>query len=372
MIWSLLPFWAGGGTTAVAHKKPRKSLLVALTLLFAAFFSVWCYFWRKRREIWQRIVVFALREREKSREDDQLHLETRFGGRAACNVVPSVPNFRDFSCADAADPLAERTKLRTRSGQRLQSGRIFRSSNLHAASLSEADLKKLKSKTGFAKVLDLRNPNERREDGPKCRDLVGERNNLYVSITPLTLLASLVDVPTQIRLTLIGTLRPSSEDMARLAQEIIVKNCNLLGLRGLYLLTLEYNQKMVLRVMQVLTRESSAVVVQCALGKDASGLIIALLMVALDVAEEDIIYSYQMSSSLLNQEYCLRKREAINRQLDGDFFTGSSPKVIEAILLFLKDQYGSPMAYLDKIGFTSVWRARLEAKMLESKAGTSS
>ncbi|CAD7942683.1 unnamed protein product [Amoebophrya sp. A120] len=362
MVWSSLPSW-GAGPAA-----PRSKIFLqgVLSFVLVSVIAVWYYFWQKRRAIWQRVVVYALEENLRNAKKDEAHLETRFGSRHACNVVASAPNFRDFCCSDAADVLAERSRLRTSTGDRLAAGKLFRSSNLHSSDMSAEEFRRLKAKSGFVRILDLRNLNERREDGEICRAEVGEKNLVSVSLFPLTLLLSLVDVFMQVRVAFLFALRPTGRDLAVLGQEIIVRNCALLRLRGIYLLTLEYNQKLVLRVLQEVTREASPLVLQCGTGKDSTGLIVALLMVALNLAEEDIVYSYQLSASLLSTEYCSRKQALFQNRLHPDFFTSSSPHVMESVLQFLKNKYGSPTRYLDHIGFNAAWRTRLSCSKTDT------
>ena len=81
-------------------------------------------------------------------------------------------------------------------------------------------------------------------------------------------------------------------------QAIVTQQCNRVGNHGLLLLTLEYRKKEIKKVLQMIASERAAMAFQCSCGIGATGLISALILLALGVAEEDVVYTFEVGGSV--------------------------------------------------------------------------
>ena len=90
------------------------------------------------------------------------------------------------------------------------------------------------------------------------------------------------------------------------------KNFSLDIRRHLYLFTLEYSKEKILDVLQELTVTDNPTLIYCSNGIDATGLISVLLLSAVGVNDTDVIYNYQLSISLLSENFFKNKRQNLS------------------------------------------------------------
>jgi hypothetical protein len=104
----------------------KKTFKIGFTSVVVLLGSLILYLWKKQKEFYQRIVKYAETANANFAGRDREHVELRFGTRWACNVLKTVPNFRDLSCSDPVDCLSDRVSLRTMMGERVRAGEIWR------------------------------------------------------------------------------------------------------------------------------------------------------------------------------------------------------------------------------------------------------
>ena len=107
----------------------------------------------------------------------------------------------------------------------------------------------------------------------------------------------------------------------------------------------------------------------CTGGKDRAGTFAALLLLALGVPEETVIYDYGLSNTFIadvvNQIYAQLNIDAAYRKKIAPYF--SAPQYcIEAMLSHLHDKYGSPVEYLtSRAGVTEEMLQGIRYHLLE-------
>ena len=107
----------------------------------------------------------------------------------------------------------------------------------------------------------------------------------------------------------------------------------------------------------------------CTGGKDRAGTFAALLLLALGVPEETVVYDYGLSNTyiadVVNQIYAQLNIDAAYRKKIAPYF--SAPQYcIEAMLSHLYDKYGSPIEYLtSRTGVTEEMLQTIKHQLLE-------
>lgn len=137
---------------------------------------------------------------------------------------------------------------------------------------------------------------------------------------------------------------------------------NRIKLRGLYVLMMEHCKLQISASLHAVARSPGPVLVNCLLGKDRTGVLVALLLSALGVPLPSILDDYAATSLLLDKKVRL---QAIIVTGADEHFADAPPAELESALQQIADRYGSITAYLDDIGFTKQDRALLAQKFLE-------
>lgn len=104
----------------------------------------------------------------------------------------------------------------------------------------------------------------------------------------------------------------------------------------------------------------------CTAGKDRTGIIAALLLsnagVAREVVEAEYALTARLGASLMDQlRVAIRERGASPERTEQ--ILASAPETMRAVLTYLDDTYGGPVAYLDRIGIDAGVRAQLAGRM---------
>jgi len=163
-------------------------------------------------------------------------------------VLEGAYNFRDLG------------GLRTRDGRRLRSGRVFRSDTLQA--LTAADVTHLREVVGLRGVVDLRRADEILSEG---RGRLSEATEVRYVNVPLDMAATEGVAP---------------EDV----------------MRQLYLGCLAAEARLVNAIEELSEMAEHPVVFHCAAGKDRTGVLAAVVLRMLNVADEDIVGDYMKSA----------------------------------------------------------------------------
>jgi protein-tyrosine phosphatase len=142
-----------------------------------------------------------------------------------------------------------------------------------------------------------------------------------------------------------------------------------LTLEELYRNYFDYCQAQVRNVLDVLAHaESGPVLIHCMVGKDRTGVSVALALAAAGVAEQTIIDDYAPSADNLKPLFDQWRAELMARgepTTRFDRVTGSPPAAMEAALVHLHAQYGGPIGYLRKIGLSTADIAAIRDKLTE-------
>lgn len=99
----------------------------------------------------------------------------------------------------------------------------------------------------------------------------------------------------------------------------------------------------------------------CTAGKDRTGIISAIILSLLGVADEDIVEDYSLSANVYAEmnDHKAMVGALSQRSLDAKTFLGAPPHVMEDTLKNIRKDYGSVEEYLDFIGFGEESRKRL-------------
>ena len=112
----------------------------------------------------------------------------------------------------------------------------------------------------------------------------------------------------------------------------------------------------------VLPQEES-LVVMCALGKDRTGLFVALVLAICQVSVDDILDDYVLSDGLGEVALAGVERMETLRGLNRDMFSGAPRDAMLDAFDFLEETYGGTPAYLERIGFGEQQQSELRRRM---------
>jgi protein-tyrosine phosphatase len=102
--------------------------------------------------------------------------------------------------------------------------------------------------------------------------------------------------------------------------------------------------------------------VHCHVGKDRTGVVIAMLLALAGVPRETIVADYALSEAGLRPLY--EARRAAGRNEPDDFWR-AAPEMMHAVLDHLDQQHGGPLAYLAAAGLTDHEIATIRARLRE-------
>jgi protein tyrosine/serine phosphatase len=221
---------------------------------------------------------------------------------------------------------------RTGDGRRLRYGRLFRSDALHR--LSGGDLVRLRDELGVRTQIDLRASQEVASEGrgPLAGPPVAYHH-----------------------LPFFDGLRAGGERPAG-------------SLAELYFAMLRYARSPIARALEALAASPGPSVFHCAAGKDRTGVLAAVVLGALGVADEDVVEDYAYTRRVLPR-ILERLRESDSYQhvfteLPPDTLH-AEPATMEALLGLARREWGSLRDYARFAGASEAALARLEAQLLE-------
>jgi len=132
----------------------------------------------------------------------------------------------------------------------------------------------------------------------------------------------------------------------------------------------ESGDRLVEAVRAVSTTARGAVLVHCTVGKDRTGLVIALILGALGVHRHQIVADYARTQANLSVDW-VEERVRVLSDLHGhdvsgaaELLGGSPPSAMEAVLDRLDRDWGSPAGYLGAHGLTVSELTWLRARLL--------
>jgi protein-tyrosine phosphatase len=225
-------------------------------------------------------------------------------------------NFRDLGGIGTAD------------GATVARGQVYRSDALHRLTPGDA---LVLERIGIGRVFDLRSASELRKDGVGdfCRN-----RHVHVPLVEETLSAFDPDI-----------------DWSRID----------LGMR--YLEMLSVGGHAIRALVEAAADGSGPIVFHCTAGKDRTGVVAAVLLRALGVADETIVADYALSEVYMRAALDGYRRELLARRFAPDvvaYLSSSPPERMRATLRELDRRWGSTAAYLETIGVGGESIARLK------------
>lgn len=228
---------------------------------------------------------------------------------------------------------------RTNGGYTVAWRRVFRSGEF--ARITRDDFSRLMAEIGPATVVDLRSKLEVERQGI---GLLAEAKIKYLNISFAT------------------------DDDDRPANEKRYREFKNMGEFYLdFMPRKEYGRQIIQALEVIASPENHPLVFNCAVGKDRTGILTAVLLSVLDVKNEHIIKDYTLSGPYME---VLKKRIASDPEATADvktlpdFFWKASPESMVLLLDTLRKDYGSVAGYLEFMGSEPTLVPRLEKALL--------
>lgn len=226
--------------------------------------------------------------------------------------------------------------IRARNGRRIREGLVFRADALHR--LTPNDQRALGA-LGIGRVFDLRSERELAQDGIGEFAAADDRHRH----TPLVAV----------------TLSPFDPSI----------DWKSLDLSSRYAQMLAEGGAVVAQVLASLGEQNAApTVFHCTAGKDRTGVLAALLLLALGVERDLVVEDYAQSEAFLAHLLSDRREALIESGLDIEavaYLTTSPPERMAATLEYLDSELGGAEAYLDSVGVLAKHRAALRERLLD-------
>ncbi|KAI6354479.1 hypothetical protein MCOR25_008568 [Pyricularia grisea] len=270
---------------------------------------------------------------------------------AGPGYVPNIPNFRDVGVT-----------VNNRANRKiLKEGVLYRSAAIEQASL--IDRKILRDRLGIRTILDLRLRSERESAQEQAQlsegvfyistsitgidfkmvDLVGKDTKRY--------LLSLLGWFSRLRFTFLYYVLGDQMAAKRiLSRELLRKR----GMNGFLIDILDHGKAQVLEALRALIDPPTAtpILIHCVHGRDRTGLIMIIILLALHVPLDAIAYDYHFSDQGL-----LEQREKTNKYMEAhgldQSFATTCKGLVEELDAHIRHVYGGIDGYLSSIGFTA-------------------
>jgi protein-tyrosine phosphatase len=234
-------------------------------------------------------------------------------------------------------------------GARTLPGRLLRSDNLQ--DLSPADIAHLLDEHGLTTVIDLRTPNEVKQEGPAPLTAVGSVRHVHLSVLPESL----------------GNTDASSEALATNRERARERDAADL-MRSFYLGYLEDRPENIVEALRTIAGAPGAALVHCAAGKDRTGVVVALALTAVGVPREEVVADYVATGERIGK-ILDRLRSTPTYADDIDRLPASEhrprPETMRTFLERLDTDHGGVLGWLAGHGFGPDDVERLRHKLLE-------
>jgi protein-tyrosine phosphatase len=249
---------------------------------------------------------------------------------------------------DGAVNVRDLGALATDDGQATAPRRLLRGDNLQ--DLSPSDVRTLVADIGVTTVVDLRSPGEVASEGPGPLTRVGSVRHAYHSVLPEQ--GAATDAAA-------GPLA-NRRDGARSRYPDDIR-C------GYYLGYLEDRPEQVVGALRSIAHSTGAALVNCAAGKDRTGVVIALALTAVGVRREAVVADYAVSAERM-EAILGRLRASKTYASDVDSTPAAEqaprPQTMAAFLDQLDSRFGGVQGWLGERGFGSSDVRALRAKLV--------
>jgi protein-tyrosine phosphatase len=239
----------------------------------------------------------------------------------------SVTNFRDIG------------GYRTRQGHTVAWRRVFRSGEFRH--LTRNEFQKIMEEIKLTSVIDLRSAFEIEWQG---NGLLAEADIRYHNVSFI------------------------ADGGDREANERRYKELNNMGEFYVQLIRYKDYGKRIVEALEIIAEpKNHPLVFHCAVGKDRTGILAAVLLSVLGVEDKDVIEDYSLSGP-----YMVELLKTINNdpEIAGavkalpDYFWKASPESMALLLTTFRQEYGSIEAYLKDMGMEKTLPERLEKALL--------
>lgn len=237
-----------------------------------------------------------------------------------------IINFRDIGGYPARD------------GRTVAWRRVFRSGEFQR--MTEKDLDRLTGEIGLTSILDLRSNQEVEKHG------IGRLAEADIRYHNVSFIAG----------------------ADRAEDERLFKECTNMGDFYLHIVRHnEFGRRIIAALEIVADSENHPLVFHCAVGKDRTGILAAMLLSVIGVADADIIEDYSLSAPYIKE--LLRQIENDSETAKAikplpDYFWEAPPESMELFLSELRREYGSITDYLCAQGMEPSLPQRLEDVLL--------
>jgi len=242
--------------------------------------------------------------------------------------------------------------LPTRDGATTFFGRVLRGDNLQG--LSATDVRRLTGELAVHDVIDLRTGVEVQQEGPG--PLTREPAVTIHHLSLFTEVGEHTDVEADV------PAAPVDVDAVLPWQE--QKPDERHG--GFYLNYLQDRPDSVVAALRVMARAPGAALVHCAAGKDRTGVVSALALEVADVTREAIIADYVLTGERLDRVLARLKASSTYAE-DLDSRPADShrprPETMASLLEYLDENYGGPLGWLTKHGWSAEDSETLRARL---------
>jgi protein-tyrosine phosphatase len=249
---------------------------------------------------------------------------------------------------DGAVNVRDLGALATDDGQATAPRRLLRGDNLQ--DLSPSDVRTLVADIGVTTVVDLRSPGEVTSEGPGPLTRVGSVRHAYHSVLPEQ------GTATDAAADLLANRRDGAR--SRYPDDI---RC------GYYLGYLEDRPEQVVGALRSIADSTGAVLVNCAAGKDRTGVVVALALTAVGVRREAVVADYAASAERM-EAILGRLRASKTYASDVDSTPAAEqaprPQTMAAFLGQLDSRFGGVLGWLGERGFGSSEVRALRAKLV--------
>ncbi|TLS30010.1 hypothetical protein PpBr36_02673 [Pyricularia pennisetigena] len=264
---------------------------------------------------------------------------------------PNIPNFRDVGVT--VNNWANRKILKE--------GVLYRSAAIEYASPIDREL--LRDNLGIRTILDLRLESERftahvhahaqPEVKPDVSSITGiqyKSVNLVGKDTKRYLLQLLSWVSWLRFCLLYYILRDHMAAKRILSKELLQKR----GMNGFLIDILDHGKAQVVEALRALVDPptSTPILIHCVHGKDRTGLITIIILLALNVPPDAIAHDYHLSDECLATQRRNINKYMEARGLDLSFAT-TCEGLVEELNSHIRRAYGGIEGYLSSIGFTA-------------------